>query len=118
MIMEGQAVNDNQLSQNAKDRRKSDVMGGLPIEFNAQRLMELEIPLQRMEQKVEQLENEVMRMNTGITDTAIKLVCEKINEDAYLYLPKFSKKFTDLKQQIDTVQKQMLKSIVEKEDTN
>ena len=50
------------------------------MEINAQKLMELEIPIMQMEQKIERLENEVLRINTDISESAIRTVCARIND--------------------------------------
>ena len=41
-----------------------------------------------MEQKIERLENEVTRINTDISESAIRTVCSRINDQAFIYIPK------------------------------
>lgn len=80
-------------------------------ESNQQKLLDIEVPIYQMEQKIELLEIEVQRMNTGVSEQAITAICERINDQTMQYLPKIAKKFNDLKKHLDEMQKHMLRGM-------
>ena len=62
----------------------------------------------QLEQKVDRLESEMQRMNTDISETAIRSICKRINDHTNLFLPNLYKKLEALKTQDDELYKQMM----------
>ena len=112
MIGEVSAAADcHQPSKDKQKSRKQSILNSLPVEINAQRLLEFEIPLQQLEQKVDRLESEMMRANGDITEAAIKAICGRINDQPFMYIPKIHKKLTDFKKTLDDFQRQILENM-------
>ena len=70
---------EDEINHQLNDRKHIEdacLTGGI----NVQKIMEIEIPLQKMEQKLEKLENEVARLNDDATEGTIKTICSRIND--------------------------------------
>ena len=62
------------------------------MEFNEQRMKEIEIPIFQMEQKIEQLENQFARWELNGTDIIREQICDDINRKPMEYIPFLYKK--------------------------
>ena len=78
--------NNIDIMQNQADHNAEDENDNIDIEFNGQRIRDIEVPLFELEQKVMRLETQVQTKDFDI-DFISDTVCKKINAKPMLLLP-------------------------------